>query len=361
MPDGVKNISIIFKYVRGCQKMETYDVTPRDDAYVFEAVKGGVGLGYEVSHHMVSGQIPQTFILVDTSNGETLWTPNGRYVYGESNYEVVYCCDVLTSLEYTTDYKRVNLEDCNYYSKEAAKHIRAILQNAYPYLTLDEMKANMKANGLNAEFADSLTRSDIISAVQMAVWSYANASDSAQDHLKIYAISSNADGDKTDSISYVMDEESKIQLSIKAKAGDTIKVYVEGTQYIAKGVYFYESEGGRDVSQSLVGVGEGTTKVKAEKTFVFNPDITFDVYKAEPAEGESLGEIPTEEEMARYIIEDNKVGSVVTDVTGYAFLELDKGTYLVVELHNAEKVKAPVAPFYIRTSEEKNRVCISEE
>ena len=341
--------------------METYDVTPRDDAYVFEAIKGGVGLGYEVSHHMVSGQIPQTFILVDTSNGETLWTPNGRYVYGESNYEVVYCCDVLTSLEYTTDYKRVNLEDCNYYSKEAAKHIRAILQNAYPYLTLDEMKANMKANGLNAEFADSLTRSDIISAVQMAVWSYANASDSAQDHLKIYAISSNADGDKTDSISYVMDEESKIQLSIKAKAGDTIKVYVEGTQYIAKGVYFYESEGGRDVSQSLVGVGEGTTKVKAEKTFVFNPDITFDVYKAEPAEGESLGEIPTEEEMARYIIEDNKVGSVVTDVTGYAFLELDKGTYLVVEQHNPEKVKAPVAPFYIRTSEEKNRVCISEE
>ena len=85
------------------------------------------------------------------------------------------------------------------------------------------------------------------------------------------------------------------------------------------------------------------------------------MYKAEPAEGESLGEIPTEEEMARYIIEDNKVGSVVTDVTGYAFLELDKGTYLVVEQHNAEKVKAPVAPFYIRTSEEKNRVCISEE
>lgn len=37
----------------------------------FEAVKGNTGFAYEVSNHMVSGNIPQTFILVDTSNGET--------------------------------------------------------------------------------------------------------------------------------------------------------------------------------------------------------------------------------------------------------------------------------------------------
>ena len=65
--------------------INTYAVTPRSDEYTFEAVRGETGYGYEVSNHMVSGNIPQTFILVDTSNGETAWTPNGKYVYGKSN------------------------------------------------------------------------------------------------------------------------------------------------------------------------------------------------------------------------------------------------------------------------------------
>ena len=56
---------------------------------------------------------------------------------------MAYCCDVLTGLEYTTDYRRINLEDSNYYGQEASRHIRAILQNAYPYISIEEMKANL--------------------------------------------------------------------------------------------------------------------------------------------------------------------------------------------------------------------------
>ena len=165
----------------------TFAVTPGNDEYTFEAVNGGLGYGYEISNHMVSGNIPQTFVLVDTSDGKTSWTPDGKYVCGESNYEVTYCCDVMTALEYTTDYKRVNLEDSLYYGEESAKHIRAILQNSYPYVTLDEMKANLKADGLDADFVDSLSRSDIISAVQMAIWTYANVEDGAKDGLGYFA------------------------------------------------------------------------------------------------------------------------------------------------------------------------------
>ena len=124
-------------------KSGTYAVTPSDNEYVFEAVKGGTGYGYEISNHMVSGEIPQTFILVNTSDGATSWTPNGKYAYGESNYEVTYCCDVETPLAYATDYKRINLEDSNYYGKLASEHIRAILQNSYPYVTLEEMKEGL--------------------------------------------------------------------------------------------------------------------------------------------------------------------------------------------------------------------------
>ena len=155
----------------------TFPVTPSDNEYTFEAVKGKLGYAYEVSNHMVSGNIPQTFILVDTSDGKTSWTPDGLYKSGESNYDVCYCCDVTTPLEYPSDYKRLNLEDSNYYSESSAKHIRAIVSNSYPYVTVEEMKANLKASGMNAEFVDSLTRADMIAAVQQAIWTYANSYD----------------------------------------------------------------------------------------------------------------------------------------------------------------------------------------
>lgn len=154
---------------------------------------------------------------------------------------------------------------------------------------------------------------------------------------------------------------------VNAKYGDTIDVVVEGTQYLSRGVYFYEPEGGRDASQSLVGTEEGETNIRTEKSFSFNTDvtkglriyktdnstglplsdITFTLYKAVPSAGESLGTIPTDEEISKYATDENMVGSVTTDVTGYASITLDDGTYLTVEEHNTDKVKAPVNPFFI--------------
>ncbi len=454
----------------------TYSVTPSDDEYTFEAVRGEFGYAYEVSNHMVSGNIPQTFVLVDTADGTTTWTPSGKYVCGESNYDVTYCCDVETGLEYSTDYKRVNLEDSNYYGDYAARHIRGILQNSYPYITIEEMKANLKAAGLGADFVDSLTRSDIIAAVQMAVWTYANANDGAQNGLGYFAsihitknigiyftplhdhnnecwdwlpgkrqrsydsraayrvnnlayylcslegvapandqiiisdlkvaradlvqgtddtynvgmyVYLNDGGSSQDDLkitvtSYHTDEtgaasvtarssqavggRSMLEMFVIANEGDTIHVLLEGTQTLAKGVYFYEPEGGRHASQSLVGVSSGKTKVRAEKTFEFVQnvdemglriyktetdtgyplsDITFNIYNVIPGEGEILSEIPTEEEIAKYATDANLVASITTDTTGYAEAALEMGTYLVIEEHNTDKIIAPVNPFYI--------------
>lgn len=167
--------------------IKEYAVTPRDDEYSYEAVDAEPGYAYEVSNYMVSGQIPQTFILVDTSDKKTTWTPNGEYVYGESNYEVTYCCDMETGLKQGTDYKRTNLEDSGYFDEDEAQHIRAILGNAYPYVTMEEMKAWLIENGMDEELAGSLNRADMIAAVQMAVWSYANVNDAAADGLEYFA------------------------------------------------------------------------------------------------------------------------------------------------------------------------------
>lgn len=454
----------------------TYAVTPGNNEYTFEAVKADFGQAYEVSNHMVSGQIPQTFILVDTADGATSWTPSGMYVCGESNYEVTYCCDVETGLEYGTHYKRLNLEDSNYYGTIAAQHIRAILQNSYPFLSLEQMKANLKAGGLNAAFVDSLTRADIIAAVQMAIWTYANAGDGAaqglgyfasidipkntgiyftplhdytneswvwfpgkrqrsfdaraeyrvntlgyylcnldgvaapndqivisdvkvtraellpgadntfnigmyvflnhggsdQDNLRVTVTSYHTNADGSTSITaqnaQTVGGRTTLEMSVNAIPGDNIHVVVEGTQKLARGVYFYEPEGGRDVSQSLVGVGEGETQVRAEETFVFTEnvskqglriyktengtglplsDITFTIYNVVPGENETVSETPTAEEIALYKTEANKVASVTTDETGYASLELGNGIYLIVEEHNTELIKSPVHPFYI--------------
>lgn len=447
----------------------TATVTPGDDEYTFEAVKGGAGQAYEVGNHMVSGQIPQTFILVDTSDGKTSWTPSGLYEYGVSNYDVAYCCDAVTRLAAGTDYKRVNLEDSGYYGPSAASHIRAILLNSYPFVTMEQMKANLIAGGLGADFVNTLTRADMISAVQMAIWTYANAADgaagglnyfatvnvpknngiyftplhdytnetwewqpgkrqrtydaraayrvnnlayylcnlpgvdapedgivitdvdvtradlipgsddmytvgmyvtlnksgSAGDNLRVKVTSCSADGNETAHSDQPVSGSNTLEISVNAKSGDTIKVVVEGTQTLPRGVYFYEPKGGRDASQSLVGVGEGVTKVRAEEEFVFVEDVGetgLRIYKTETGTGAPLsdivfhiysvdegtaGEVPTAEEIAKYAVADNLKGTITTDSTGYGAVGLDEGTYLVVEEHNAEKVVAPIDPFYI--------------
>lgn len=456
-------------------KSSTHSVTPATNEYTYEVVFKK-GYSYEIGQHRIGEETPQIFILVDTSDGKTSWTPNGKYVPGQSNYDVVYCCDIETGLKNTTHYKRVNLEDSDYYGPEASRHIRAILQNSYPYLTVDEMKASLKAGGLSSEFVDSLTRGDMISAVQMAVWTYANAEDGAKeglrysssldtiknsgtymeamhdytnetwdwypgaglftydadaayrvnnlayylctlegvdaaddqivisdvevtraqllpgeddtyevgmyvrlnqtagekDYLKITVTSyhTNEDGSVTvtNRTTRLAENTDTVPMAVQANAGDSIRVTVEGTQYLAKGVYFYEPEGGRKASQSLVGVSEGQTSVYAEEVFTFeeditemglriykttadtgNPlsDITFHIYSAQPAQGETLHDTPTTSEIAQYQIPENLVASIVTDATGYAAAALEAGTYLVVEEHNADKVKAPVTPFYI--------------
>ena len=69
--------------------------------------------------------------------------------------------------------------------------------------------------------------------------------------------------------SLTIDEKTEYNLDLVASKGDNIKVVVSGTQNLEKGVYFYAPEGDRKVSQSLVGISEGMTAVKADKKVLF--------------------------------------------------------------------------------------------
>ncbi|MBQ9913684.1 MAG: Ig domain-containing protein [Clostridia bacterium] len=362
--------------------IKEYAVTPANNEYSYEAIDAEPGYAYEIGNYMISGSIPQSFILVDTSDGATSWTPSGEYIYGESNYIVTYCCDKETGLEYGTHYKQVNLEDSGYFDEAEAQSIRAIIESSYPFVTMDEMKEKLKSSGMDGALVDSLNRADLISAVQMAVWSYANVNDAAAEGLEYFAsidiprntgiyftplhdytnemwewypgkrtrtfdtrvqyrvntlaeylcnlepvtpshdqiviselevvktelideddglyhitmyIALNGGGNEEDELkihatSYSQNEDGTVSVTERsecraecidgiytitthAKDGDMIEITVDGKQKLSKGAYFYDPEGGREKSQSLVGMSEGVTSVSATKNTYFIAEL----------------------------------------------------------------------------------------
>lgn len=466
LTDAVGTVFPYSKYVRAQGVPVT--LTPSTNEYRYE-VHGT----YEASNYLTQGyeegqpDVPATIILVD-SRSSSPWTPDGLYSYGQNNYEVTYCSDLITVPVRGAHYKRTNLEDSGHYSAGAARHIRAIMEIAYPYLTMEEMKAELISRGLDADFVSGLNRSHLIAGVQMAIWAYSNmdldriryvaryggtynaalvsymnplhdynnelwewwpttAGRMTYDEETAYQINNlvwflcnlepksaaepqlvisdvevamanlvpgqddlyelglyvslngnvkegdsvaitvrteSDSGDTTDSRTLGAAPGSSFPLIVRARPGDTVTVEINGTQYLERGVYFYEPEGGRDASQALVGIADGLTPVHAETAFTFErdiekglrlfktttegnlplSDIVFDVYRV--PEAVNVSEAPTEEAVARFAVDENLVGTVTTDETGYANLAIpDDGVYMVVERPNA-KVKAPAPPFW---------------
>ena len=111
------------------------DVTAGTEGYNYMALFRKYVHGYEFGgHFMGDGEGPQTFVVIDTAkyDGKT-WTPSGLYdpsPDSDTNYEVLYCCDVETMINDGTYYKRVNLDDSEYYTREQANKIRAIVSNS---------------------------------------------------------------------------------------------------------------------------------------------------------------------------------------------------------------------------------------
>lgn len=100
---------------------------------------------------------------------------------GESkdNPTKVYCCDAATSVlpDYADkiQYRRLTLENAGYYSAKNAEKIRAITKISYPFVTKDEMAATLRTN--NVSISDDITEDELLTAVQNAIWHFANEED----------------------------------------------------------------------------------------------------------------------------------------------------------------------------------------
>ena len=79
-----------------------------------------------------------------------------------SSYVQVYCVDQYTSIPSKGFYKRMNLEDSDYYSEDAAGLLRSIVLNGFPKVDLKELAS--------AAGVKELTLGEAIAATQLAIW-----------------------------------------------------------------------------------------------------------------------------------------------------------------------------------------------
>ena len=415
------------------------DIVTGEDAYTYMLFGDKPNYYYyETSNHTVLKEVTKggavhVLGLIDTKKYKGEWTPNGLYEFGKSNYDLVYCCDAATGSEAGNYYKRLNLEDSEYFTVDEAEKLRAILSNSYPFVSVEEAKAALKAAGFAQ--ADELDRSELITATQAAVWSIANKgngdsydyaktastpqkhtwggnlhdfsaeivnfTDSAskkymtpagvgdrinalrdfylamegvhaendqiviskidiknskiagsRDTYKVTLdVALNHGADDNDSVTlnvYVngvltdvtveVNEASEYTVSLEAKANDTIKVEVTGTQNLEKGVYFYapkpqDIDGNgiatsREVSQNLIGIAAGETPVHAERTFTIDViDVDIKLNKVD-----TKGNPLTGANFAVYDEDGNLIDSNMVDENGVLVFEgLVPGKYQISE------------------------------
>lgn len=79
---------------------------------------------------------------------------------------LAYCVDQSTYIQDHSMYKRTNLGDAGYFSSAAADKIRAVIQNAYPYITIGELRTRSGIAGLS--------ETEAITGIQLAIWHLAN-------------------------------------------------------------------------------------------------------------------------------------------------------------------------------------------
>ena len=169
----------------------SFTVTKGTGEYQFQATFAS-NRAYEIGTHISygeSGGHPMTVVVVDTNKITGAWAPSGLYELGQSEYDVLYCCESDKPVKSKTFYKKINLEDSDYFGDYEATMIRAIVQNSYPYISLEQMKSDLQRAGFPN--ADKLTRGDIITAVQFAIWRYSNAEYKHVDGIDRYGETTN--------------------------------------------------------------------------------------------------------------------------------------------------------------------------
>lgn len=345
-----------------------------------------LGLGTSIVKAEENESYDYTYRGVDTwgndvaVNGEKVPTAVFKVENPDGSISYAYCVDLDTPIKNGHNYSRVNVEDSSYYSDESAKHIRAIVRNAYPFVSLEEISST-----LNLE---NLTKEEAITATQIAIWKYANSANIPEDLTgniaAIYnyliglegvegqiavanilskdpivhsngencdvefifkADGKNADGtsinlnytiegksEESTDTNLGIDDEGYTHIKVtNVKSEQNIKFIVQGVQDVGTDVFFYDPQGGRDQSQSLIGIQSGNTNVS--KTFEFQ--LAFGEVTVKKVDSDNQDIVI---KGAEFTIKNDKgevAAVIITDENGIASSKLLPGKYTI------EETKAP--------------------
>ena len=105
-------------------------------------------------------------------------------VAGDQRLGVAYCCDAVTGISRDqphNQYRRVNLEDADYYDEATAAKIRAVVRSGYRHDWTDDdlhaaqQRANAWLGIQGMDVIENLTHAQAMTATQLAIWLNANS------------------------------------------------------------------------------------------------------------------------------------------------------------------------------------------
>lgn len=139
----------------------TYPEAPEETPYVYVSP-------FTVDHTILSGGGSRHF--------SGTWAPRIYRLIGDQGHAVTaYSADAAAEVRPGARYRRLNLEDSTYFSDAAAGKLRAIVEESFPYLGLEDVqeRANGWLESMGMLEIENLQSGEAILAAQIAIWKVA--------------------------------------------------------------------------------------------------------------------------------------------------------------------------------------------
>ena len=307
------------------------------------------------------------------SDGAVPYTNGGstpaklRYVVDENGNTQRYggyCADFETTVVNGTMYSRTTLAEASYFSSSVTGHLRAILENSVPVVSVSTLASRAGVPGL--------TEGEAVAGTQWAIWAYTNPSspeiavpsaDGTSNKEKVayflynlpekragyatepitFNISSYQDGselifvydrsrnidamedknivvtDKNGKALPYRDDGSRIIVDVSGlKSSQDVSMKLTGIQMLAADAYFYDPAGSRGSSQSLISWFSGETAVAASAVGEYDVNQEYTLLTLTGDKTLTGREIDPDVDKFEFVVKDAESGKTVTTGTSDA-------------------------------------------
>lgn len=144
-----------------CLLFTTAAYASNDNLYVYQYNGGKYSPDYELEFQWIDAD-------GNPYGGWYLTTAHIFQIEKDGLIIPAYCADFEYTIDSSTNYRKMNLEDSTYFDESEAQYIRGILKYGY---WIDWTEEDLAATGI-----EGLTAAEAMAATQLAIWHYANFS-----------------------------------------------------------------------------------------------------------------------------------------------------------------------------------------